>query len=622
MPTEAELNEGFSLGEWQVLPRQGLLQRGEQVERPEPKVFEVLMVLAQHGTDLVTKQALIDDVWGGRPTSDEPIARCLSQLRGHLDDRKTPHQLIETLHRRGYRLMQPVVLKTAASAEPATPAGKAGLAWWKMAAAIIATGLIAVVAVTALGPKPAPVHSIAVMPFSNISGDAADAYLVSGFKDELVQQLHGIEDLSVKTVRVSYPSEPGELAKRFNVESVLFGTLQRVDDVLKISYTVSDRFNVVIHSGDVEGDIGEQFDLQEKLAALVRRDLVGKVPKSLLKSRPSDSVAYDSYMRGMFALEQRGNGNKLEDAIRLFQDAVRLDREYGPSYLALATAYALMPIYGQAAPAEMNRLALETVDAGVVADPLIADAAGAIYGYVYHMQKRWLESEQAYLRAVNADVVDSNAFNWYSRMLASVGRLDEALQQILAALEIDPSSPVVNSRTALSYAWLGEDAKALEYYERANDLGWSSATHILAYAFTLMQSGRADEAKQLAIDAVQMSGASTDWIEPVFAALDDPRQSDVALEALLAASADQSLNPIIELTVRSILGDQKGALRVARLLEEPGEAFEMDLLFMPQLVGLRRHPDFLPLLKRLGVADYWKLRNCDWDGDRAVCSPP
>ena len=104
MLTKEDLFEGFTLGEWQVLPGHGVLRRGDQQERPEPKVFAVLISLACRDGNLVTRDDLVNDVWDGRPTTDEPINRCLSQLRGHLDDRHRPHQYVETLQRRGYRL--------------------------------------------------------------------------------------------------------------------------------------------------------------------------------------------------------------------------------------------------------------------------------------------------------------------------------------------------------------------------------------------------------------------------------------------------------------------------------------------------------------------------------------
>ena len=140
MPTEEELQEGFTLGDWDILPGKGVFRRGDQEERPEPKVFAVLIALAKRDTNLVTKQELIDEVWDGRPTADEPITRCVYQLRRHLDDREN-RQLVETMQRRGYRLKQRVELHRRPAA--ATADEPSATVWlWKTVAAFLAVGFV------------------------------------------------------------------------------------------------------------------------------------------------------------------------------------------------------------------------------------------------------------------------------------------------------------------------------------------------------------------------------------------------------------------------------------------------------------------------------------------------
>ena len=624
MPTEEELNDGFNLGEWEILPGKGLLRRGDRVERPEPKVFAVLMALAKADTNLVSKDELVDEAWGGRSTADEAIARCISQLRGHLDDRQVPHVYIETLQRRGYRLKQDVVLHKPAETEPAMglPAERGpSLRLWQRVAAVLAIGFIAIAAYSWKTQEPLdpPAHSIAVMPFQNLSGNESDEYLVLGFKEELVQILQGTEDYTVTSVQGSYKEkESADIAVMLGVESLLFGSLRRSGNHLKINYRIA-RAGTVVQTGDIEGTEEDLFSLQESLALMVRDNLIGKSTRTLIKSRPSDSEAYDSYMRGLYALEHRGDNGNLEKAIELFQNAIGLDKNYGPPYLALATVYTLMPSYRQAPPAEMDSLALQTINAGITADPNLADAASFIWGYVYHKQKRWGEAEKAYQRAINADVVDSNAFNWYSRMLASVGRLEDSLTQALAGLEIDPGSPSLNARVAMSYTWLKDNEHALEYYERANDLEWNGNVHLLGYAFILIQTGDIEKAQSHAKRAVEKAEKSTSWVEPFFSALTDPSKVQAAIEAMDEASAAQQVIPLIELTARGLLGDVDGAMQIAKLLEQPGEAFEMDLLFIPELAPLRQHAEFMPLMERLGITEYWQDNGCVWGGDRVSC---
>ncbi len=625
MPTKEDLFAGFTIGEWEVLPGRGMLRRGEQEERPEPKVFAVLIALATRDGNLVTRDELVDEVWDGRPTTDEPINRCLSQLRGHLDDRHRPHEYVETLQRRGYRLMKPVALHEQPQAEQAEAPQEPGpsLRSWKIVATVMALGFLGTIAVTMGPPAPKPeVRSIAVLPIDNLSGDPANQYIVDGIKNTLAQRLAEIPGFSIKNARVRYDKEPSEIAELLQVESVLIGAMQLQGSTLKVTYLIArGDDNVTIGSGEVQGDLDEIFSLQERLATAVRDELAGSSTPQLITHYEPDSDAYDSYIRGLYAFEHRGDKDNLENAMALFQDSIRMDEYYGPAYLSLATAYALLPVYRNAPVDETNRLAIETVEMGVALDGSIADAAGAVYGSVYHKEKKWAESEAAYQRAVSAAVVDANAFNWYSRMLASVGRLDDSLTQALVAAAMDPDNAVINSRVAIAYTWLGDSEQAHEYFKRSNELGATGSTHLLAYALLLLRDGEYERARSLAAEGSRMAEVSAAWVDPVFAAFADraPANIEAALVALEQASDAAELAPTVEIVARTMLGDIDRAIAVARRLEGPGEVFEMDLLYTPELAPLRNHQEFLPLLERLGIVDYWKAAGCTFDGWQASC---
>lgn len=623
MPTEDELRRGFRLGDWEVLPLRGVLRRDGREEKPEPRVFGVLIALAKRNGDLVTRDELVDELWDGRPTSDEPINRCLSQLRRHLDDKSRPHRYVQTLTRRGYRLVQPVEpLSPPEPAEP-PPARSRGTAaaFGKPAAAVIGVAAFAWLA-WFLWP-PGDFRSIGVIPFENASRDPANDYLVAGFKDELVNTLHNIPDFTVKSSRVAHAGdEVKSIAASLGVDAVLSGRVHRVGDDLQIFYTVEDgRNGDVVATAEIEGPVSEIFQLQEDLARMVRRDLFGKSSQQLIsRTRPASFRAYDRYMRGLYAFDRRqDSGTSLEEAIELFQDTIRLDRNFGPAYLMLATAYVLLPTYRDAPADEMSKAAIATAEEGMRVDPGIRDAASAIFGFVYHQQMRWLEAEEAYRAATSAEVVDPNAFNWYSRMLASVGRLDASLDQALLALELDPTSAVINSRVALAYLWLGDTHNAQEFFERATKFGASGPTHTMGYALFLFREARSAEAYELSRQAARMAGGSEAWIDPVFAALDDEAQRGEALAAIDDAASQDGISRQIEFIVRIVLGDLDGAMHVARLLEIEGEVFEMDLLFIPEVAPLREHPDFARLLDALGITEYWRARGCAWNGSRAAC---
>jgi DNA-binding winged helix-turn-helix (wHTH) protein/TolB-like protein/Tfp pilus assembly protein PilF len=625
VPTKEELEKGFKLGDWEVFPGRHELHRGAEVVKAEPKQIRVLVSLAMRDGEVVTRDELVDECWDGRATADEPINRSISQLRHHLGDEK-PYQYIDVVVKAGYRLKQPVILSHSLDsnspdsnrkASPVKP--QLSLLW----AAVVSLAIVALLAWKLAPVSTEPVTSIAVLPFSNLSGDAGNAYIASGFKEELVHTLQNASELAIKNVQVvTEDVSAPEVGASLGVDSVLLGALRIEGDELRFGYQlvrVADGFN--LDSGQVAGPRERLFELQEELARLVRSHFVGDSGQQLLSSsRPENSLAYDRYIFGQHLLERRGNAGNLEDAIALFEESLALDPGYGPAYLALAEIYVLLPEYRGEDLVESHNKAIEIVTEGMHADAAIADAAAAVFGFVYHKQKKWIEAEQAFKVATRAAAVESNAFNWYSLMLGSVGRLDAALEQALAALEIDPSSAVINGRVAIAYTWIGDNENAVHYFSRVRKLGGNTATNLYANALLLLRRGDVDGARELTSVGVEISDGSGEWLAPVFEAFADPALTATALAELDRAAADNDVELQVEVTARMILGDVDGALRVARYLARPGQAFETELLFLPEFRQLRERPEFLELMSDLGVTEYWQRSGCIWKNLNVECN--
>ena len=618
MPTKEELEKGFKLGDWEIIPARRLIRCGDEELTPEPKVFAVLMALALRGGDEVTRDELIDEVWEGRPTGDEPINRCIAQLRGHLGD-KRPYRYIKALTGRGYLLQEPVVLNepsAVAKEKPQVPVKPPSRVFRSIVVLALFGMAIAIILKTIIDPPADPqVHSIGVLPFVNVSGNDANQYLVEGFKQELIKTLQPLPNVVIKTGRDTHPDlTSSEIARALDVDSVLFGSVNRIGDELKVTYELVVGSDGTSLGGSVTGDVADLFALQEEVAEQVRTDLFGSAPQVLVSaSRPSNFNAYDSYLQGTYAFDRRGNGRNLEDAMQLFEETIRLDANFGPAYLQLATAHTLLPAYRGASLDESNRMAVSIVEQGIAADPSIKDASGAVFGFIYHSQMEWAKAELAYQQATAANVVDPNAFNWYSRMLASVGRLDAALEQALLAFELEPDSAVISSRVALSYSWLGQSEKAAEFFERARRLGDEGTTHLMGWALFLAREGETEKSREIAKKAANHAGIPPEWIDPVFAGMLDEEMTVAALQAVNETAGAGQMPAQIEVVARTLLGDIDGAMRVAELLLLPGEVFEMDLLWIPEFEPLRRHRDFPDLMDRLGITEYWQLHGCTFD---------
>lgn len=619
-PLPNHLRDGFCIGDWQVLPARHVLRRGDEEISPEPKVWGVLMALAAREGAVVTRDELVDEVWDGRPTGDEPINRCISQLRKHLGDSR-PYRYIKPVTGSGYLLQEKVVPLEPADTLDKAPARPLRKLW--PAVFLIAIVVVVVDQCVLAPPKTGAIRSIVVLPFENASGDSADMYLASGFRDEFVSILKRVRDLSVKTGRHPYAGESAqEIGREFDVDGVLRGTVNRNGNELKVHYEVTrSSSGEVFAANSIKDDVQKVFEVQERLARQVRDELVGSTERELFaRSRPSNFDAYNSYLKGLYAFELRGTLGNLENAIAMFEETITHDPGFGPAYLQLAMATALLPAYRGADVMSSNRRAIEIAERGIAVDKRIEAAAGAVFGFVYHSRKEWLKSERAYEQATNATVVDTNAFNWYSRMLASVGRLDASLEESLEAWHMDQEHAVINSRVALSYFWLGDTENAGRFFERANGLGAEGTSHMLAYALYLANQGDIERASEVARIAAARAGFSPEWIDGVLAGMQDESLSATALATVNASQDAGELTPQIEFVTRTLLGDLNGAMRVANLLKEPGEAFEMDLLWIPQFRPLREHPQFLELMRELGVVEYWQLRGCVFEDASVRCS--
>ncbi|NIL93247.1 MAG: hypothetical protein GTO71_02135 [Woeseiaceae bacterium] len=622
MPRAEELQQGFRIGEFEVFPARGVLRHGDIEEVPEPLVFKLLMALAVRDGDVASKEDLVAEVWDGYPIGDDSITRCVAQLRKHLGEHGKAY--VKTMTKRGYRLDEKIVLQGPQplpddDRQQAVRLLNQGRLWM-LAAMVVA----AIIFWTVLDPDDGG-RSVGVLPFENLGDDPADPYLVEGLKLELVHTLGNIPDFSVKNVRGTFDGrEVTEVARALDVDFILTGKLQRAGDTLRVAYLLEKGSNgKTISSGEVTGPVGDVFRLQADLAILLRNDLVGESPQQLIsQSRNPNSLAFDAYMRGMHAFERRGRGSldNLNAARMLFEESIELDPSYGPAYLGLAAVYALLPDYENAPLAEAHQRALELASRAIEVDDGLADAASEVQGFVYQKQRQWALAEEAYLRATGSRVVDSTAFNWYSLMLAGVGRVEDALEQILLAQKIDPSSAVINSRTAIIYTWLGESERAEEYFARASQLGASGEIHMLGRVMLLIRAGQYEEAARLTGAGVSLAGGRSDWIEPLFAAVSDPSVREQALAAIAAAFEDTALDPRLEIIARVMLEDIDGAMGVAMSLVESGRIFEMDFLFLPELEPLRSHPGFMELMDGLGVTKYWQNRGCVWKDDRLRCA--
>lgn len=619
MLTYTDLIKGFNFGPWHVVPERDLIRNGEEERHIEPIVMNVFVVLASHGGGVVTRDQLIDAVWDGRPQADEVITRCISALRRSLgDDARTP-EYIETLQKRGYRVMQRIRLPDATEAEsgrkfPVRPMHLFGI------------GLTSVAALTLYqlaGPKPVPVmpdmpiESVAVYPFDcQFNPSDPVEHLCSGFAEESISGFKRIPDLRVIQMRQPYGGTPPG-----NVHGIVTGSVQIIGSDLRITAILEDARNgLAVRSISLDATQTTVFDTQKEVADALARAIdenAGGSPTSV-----SSVPSYDAklaYYFGRTLFEERDHQSTV-DAIEQFEIAISENEDYGSAWLALAYSYVNWPDYDFTVDRQaMYDKALEVIGQGIAADPRIREAAGTVYGFVYHKRNQWIAAAEAFEMAINAEDEQRMAYHWYSYMLASVGRMDAAFRHAQHAWERDPENLAIISRVAITALYNDDLVTADRYFSMAKRRNFENFNHLIMYSLYLYRSDRIDEAKMYGKRAFELNGVDAPWFDVIVDGGNDPERREQAVQVLSEISATNALPNNVEMFFWMMLEDVERALAIAKRLEDEVGLYEPELLFTREFQALRRHSEFADLTRAIGLSEYWDSENCALAGTVVRC---
>jgi len=321
---------------------------------------------------------------------------------------------------------------------------------------------------TAFNPPP---HSIAVLPFVNLSGDGKQEYFSDGLTEELLNSLAEINELQVaaRTSAFSFKGKDtdiGTIARKLNVGAVLEGSVRRSAHTIRITAQL---INAVtgfhLWSKTYDRDLGDVLKLQTEIATAVagalKVTLLGDVGEKIELGSTRDPAAFDAYLRGANAMNTNKDLQAAQATITAYTEAIRLDPHYARAFAGRAIAICVLAPQYERLPAIQPALDRGLIDAqqALALAPALAKARLAL-ATCFERKLDLLHARQEYERAAMLAPSDAEVLQTYGRFTASLGDADAGIAMARRAVALDPLN-------ALTHQRLGQTLIATRRYDEA-----------------------------------------------------------------------------------------------------------------------------------------------------------
>jgi TolB-like protein/DNA-binding winged helix-turn-helix (wHTH) protein/cytochrome c-type biogenesis protein CcmH/NrfG len=495
----------FAFGEYALEPETRTLhQRGERVPI-EPKVFDILVYLIENRERVVSVDELLDNLWSGVTVTPVALSRAVQKARQAVGDDGEHQTVLRTEHGHGFRFVAEVSISPAQEAVTANPTVSRA----RFAAGAGVTAVLLLVAVAWFLYQPAaesaPPRSVAVLPFANMSQDAAAQPFTNGIYDDILTHLSKIRDLKVIARTTMERLDPSlgiqEIGTKLGVAAVLEGGVQRAGDRIRINVQLNDcetEAHLWSETYDYELTAANIFAIQSEIATSVAgalRATLSPEEQDRIATAPTENLAaYQVYLLGRQRLSKLTTA-AVAEAVDYFQQAIELDPSYALAYVGLADSYVHQASWGGAPVEETLTKARAAAEKALALD----DRLGEVYVSLARIKtvEGDLEGAEAtYQRALELSPNYAIAYQWYGELLnRRMGRSEDALSISLKAAELDPLSAYIVISVGAALEFLGRLEEALVWYERSLELDPTSVDGFIAIGtYDWLVRGRFDQA--------------------------------------------------------------------------------------------------------------------------------
>jgi TolB-like protein/DNA-binding winged helix-turn-helix (wHTH) protein/Flp pilus assembly protein TadD len=475
------------------------LWRGDQLVDLAARPLAVLCYLAERPGQMVTKQELLRELWAGTYVTRAVLKVAVRSLREALGEDARAPQYIETVGWEGYRFLGKVVsdqlsvvskgdgvvssqysvvssqeedrnTKQAEGLKPkakGSPLPSPSTRFW-LTKGIMLLGLLLLVGgslivhyFSLLIPSPQPLTpstqelplsdkpSIAVMPFTNMSGDPEQEYFSDGLTDDLITDLSRLSQLFVIARHSTFTykgkaAKVQDISKELGVRYVLEGSVRKTEDQVRINAQLVDATTghhlwAERYDRPLKDIFALQDEIVQKIVTTLKLQLTLREQGVLVRKTTDNLEAYDTFLRGVEYFH-RATQEAHAQARQMFEKAVELDPQYAVAYACLGqTSYLEWAWRWNAAPRVLER-ALALGQKAVTLDdslPLAHSLLSGVYALKHQYDQAIAEGERA--TALDPNNADSYAFQ--AEVLNIVGRPVEALRVVEQAMRLNPRYP-------------------------------------------------------------------------------------------------------------------------------------------------------------------------------------
>jgi len=414
--------------------------------------------------------------------------------------------------------------------------------------------------------------SLAVLPFTNMSGDPENEFFADGITEEILIALSAVPDLHVAGRASSFSFKGKQLdvqsvGLRLHVRTVLEGSVRRVGTRVRIAAQLSDATDgFQLWSERYDRDIADIFAVQEEIAAAIAGNLkttltVGAAARTQRATRSME--AYEAYLKGNALIQRRGQAMK--PGLALMDEALRLDPEFALAWSASADAYAQMGLWSMI-PLEVARSRTnEAATNAMRLAPDLAESNGSWAFYLMMYEWNFAEAEGAYRRALSLNTGHTQTVAWYNQFYRCFvcGDVEQAITGLEAAQSRDPLSGYLAAMLANQFAIASNNGKARAWVDAAIDLSPDAFLTLWARQFFLVSVRDWPQAIDAAHTVLSASGrlpAPLTWLGLSLIGSGDSAGGRATYDELVARSTREPVSPALLAALAAALVENSAAI--------------------------------------------------------------